>query len=87
MAAPANDPPRRFDSITRDSHLQRIRYLARAYDLHWLVQQATFDTLGLDTLTDDELVALHADLDLAIDCMRDGTAFEEVGLVRKLSRL
>ncbi|WP_225562192.1 hypothetical protein [Pseudoxanthomonas sp. PXM04] len=54
--------------------------------MHWLVQQATFDTLGLDTLSDDELLALHADLDLALDCISEGTAFEEVGLVRKLSR-
>lgn len=86
VTAPSTAPPQRFDSITRESHLQRIRYLARAYDLHWLVQQATFDTLGLDTLNDDELLALHADLDLALDCISEGTAFEEVGLVRKLSR-
>lgn len=82
----ANTPPR-FDSATRASHLQRVRYLARAYDLQWLVLQATFGQTGLDALSDDELLALHADLDLAIDCISEGTAFEEVGLVRKLSQL
>lgn len=83
----AADSRARFDATVRASHLQRIRYLARAYDLQWLVLQATFGQTGLDALSDDELLALHADLDLAIDCISEGTAFEEVGLVRKLSQV
>lgn len=77
--APAS---RRFDSVTRDSHLQRIRYLARAYNLRWLVDQATFDRPGIDSLEDDELVALHRDLDRAIDCIRYDVCFIEAGLLR-----
>lgn len=75
-------PSRRFDSITRDSHLQRIRYLSRAYRLRWLVEQATFDRPGLESLEDGELVALHKDLDLALECIREGTSFVDAGLVR-----
>lgn len=74
-----------FDSVTRDAHLQRIRYLARAYDLRWLVEQATFDRPGIDNLGDQEIVALHSDLDRAMECRRDGVSFEDAGLVRPIS--
>jgi hypothetical protein len=74
--------PSTFDAITRDSHLHRIRYLARAYRLRWLVDQATFDRPGLDSLEDVELVQLHQDMDRAMDCIRDGISFDEAGLLR-----
>lgn len=76
---------RRFDSITRDSHLQRIRYLAKGYGLRWLIEQATFDRPGLDSLEDDELIALHRDMDRAMECRRDGIPYEDADLVRPLS--
>ena len=79
-------PQRRcFDSITRASHIDRIRYLSRGYGLSWLVEQATFDRPGLDCLEDDELIQLHRDMDKALDCIRDGVAFEDADLVRRLS--
>lgn len=77
--------PTRFDGITRDSHLQRIRYLARGYGLRWLIDQATFDRPGLDSLEDDELVALHRDMDRAMECRRDGIPYEDADLVRPLA--
>lgn len=78
--------PRRFDSITRASHIDRIRYLSRGYGLNWLIEQATFDRPGLDSLDDDELIQLHRDMDKAMDCIRDGVAFEDADLVRRLSQ-
>lgn len=84
-AKPPAEPVRRFDSITRDSHLQRIRYLAKGYGLRWLIDQATFDRPGMDSLEDDELVALHRDMDRAMECRRDGIPFEDADLVRSLS--
>lgn len=83
---PAKAAPRLFDAITRDSHLQRIRYLASAYKLKWLVDQETFNRSGLDSLDDHELVKLHEDMDRAMDCIRDGTPFDDAGLVRPQSR-
>lgn len=76
---------RLFDSITRDSHLQRIRYLARGYGLRWLVEQATFDRPGLDSLEDHELVDLHRDMDRAMECRREGISFEDADLVKPMS--
>lgn len=78
--------PKLFDSVTRDCHLQRIRYLAMGYGLTWLVEQATFDRAGLDDLEDQELIALHEDMDKAMECRREGIAFDDVGLVRPQSK-
>lgn len=78
--------PRTMDAVTRDAHMQRIRYLARGYNLRWLVDQATFDRPGLEHLEDHEIVSLHKDLDRAMECRRDGVSFEDAGLVRPLSR-
>lgn len=82
---PRKQPERRFDAITRASHLDRIRYLARGYGLRWLVDQATFNRPGLDTLDDDELVQLHRDMDRAMECLREGVSFIDAELVRPLT--
>lgn len=82
---PQRQPVRQFDSITRASHLDRIRYLARGYGLRWLVEQATFDRPGLDSLDDDEIVQLHRDMDRAMECIREGVAFADAGLVKSLT--
>ena len=71
-----------FDAITRDAHLKRIRYLARAYRLRWLVDQETFHVAALECLEDAELSKLLADMERARECMSDDVSFEEAGLVR-----
>lgn len=83
---PHRQSVRRFDSITRASHLDRIRYLARGYGLRWLVDQAAFDRPGLESLDDDEIVQLHRDMDRAMECIREGIAFADAGLVRPLTQ-
>jgi hypothetical protein len=59
--------------------------LARGYGLGWLIDQATFDRPGLETLEDDEIIALHRDMDRAMECRRDGISFEDADLVRPQS--
>lgn len=76
--------PTLFDSITRDSCLTRIRRLARSYQLHWLVEQATFDSPGLDTLDDLQVSSLLESMEKARECIAEGVAFEDAGLVRKV---
>lgn len=71
-----------IDPITREMHYKRIRYLAGAYRLQWLVEQATFDCVNLEDLSDDELLKLHRDIDRARECPVDDVSYEEAGLVR-----
>lgn len=77
-------PPRptRFDAITRDFCIRRVRDLQRLYGLHWLVRQEIFDRPGIETLEDDELVALHKTLESAGECIREGISLEDAGFVR-----
>lgn len=77
--------PSRFDSITRDSCLKRIRFLRDAYRLQWLVDQATFNLPGVDSLSDDQLAALLADLERARECIAEGISFDDAGLVHDVT--
>lgn len=93
-AAPKARPPLKsvselatpgFDSVVRESHIRMIRSLARTYrqfGMQLLVDQATLGKAGIDDLTDDELIALHRDLDRARECIRDDVSFEEAGILR-----
>jgi hypothetical protein len=74
--------PTRFDQITRDCCLRRIRYLSRAYQLQWLVDQETFNHPGVESLDDDDLAELLSDMERARECVSEGVAFCEAGLVR-----
>lgn len=74
--------PTVFDSITRECILRRVRYLARAYKLQWQVDQATFNVVNLDCLEDPELRQLLKDMERARECLAEGIAFDEMGLVR-----
>ena len=71
-----------MDAITRESHTRMIGHLRRRYSLQALVDQATFGKTGIDQLNDQELVALHRDLERAQECIADGVSFEEAGLFR-----
>jgi hypothetical protein len=56
--------------------------MASAYKLQWLVDQATFDCLNIEDLSDDALVQLHQDMDRARECPEFDVSYEERGLVR-----
>ena len=77
--------PTLFDSITRDSCLRRIRFLARTYSLQWLLEQETFDTPGLDSLSDERLAATLRKMETARECIRDHIPFEDADLVSDTS--
>jgi len=77
--------PTLFDSITRESCLRRIRFLARTYGLHWLLEQETFDTPGIDCLTDERLASTLRKMETARQCVYDQVSFDDAGLVSDTS--
>lgn len=88
-AAPSSRPalsavpdPGWMDPISREAHCKRIRYLARAYGLRWLLDQETFHVAALECLDDDALSALLRDMERGRECLRDDVSFEDAGLVR-----
>lgn len=85
VRAPSVPKPSRYDAITRNSITTRVRYLSRAYQLQWLVDQATFNIACVEGLSDDELCTLLRDLERARECIADGVSFEDAGLVRDTS--
>ena len=74
--------PTIFDSITRESIFRRVKYLARAYALQWLVDQETFNQAYMECLDDARLSRLLESMERARECLLDGVAFEDAGLVR-----
>lgn len=73
------------DEITRASRVNRIRWLAKAYKLEWLVQQHIFDHPGIESLDQEALRALHKDMEQGRECVVDGISFDDAGLVRNPS--
>lgn len=71
-----------LDAVTRESHIKMIGHLRRRYGLQVLVDQAVFGRGSLDRLGDEELVALHRDLERARECLADGITLEDAGLLR-----
>lgn len=71
-----------MDPLQREAHYRRIRYLAGAYRLQWLVDQACFERLNIEDLPDEELIKLTADMDRARECPEFDVSYEERGLVR-----
>lgn len=76
------EPTATLDAVTRGSHAKMIRHLAKRYRLQILVDQATFGKGAVDKLPDDELVALHHELQRARECMADGISLEDAGFIR-----
>ncbi len=75
----------KMDDITRQSHVRVIKSLVRAYrqfGFQLLVDQATVGVAGIDDLSDDDLIALHRDLERGRECLADGITFDEAGLIR-----
>jgi hypothetical protein len=74
--------PTIFDAITRASILSRIRWLSKSYrDLQMLVDQATFNMPGLDSMEDTQLSALLRDLERARECCLEGIPFDDAELI------
>ena len=71
------------DEITRASRVNRIRWLAKAYRLQWLVEQHCFGCAGIESLGQDALRALHRDMEIGRECVVEGNSFDDAGLVRK----
>lgn len=82
LATRQANTPQGMDSIVREAHYRRIRYLARAYRLRWLLDQETFHVTRLECLDDEQLSRLLADMERARECMQDDVSFEEAGLIR-----
>lgn len=72
------------DAVTRECRLKRIRWLAKAYGLRWLVDQHCFGRSGPDALGKSELCALHADMERARTCAAEGISFEDAGLIQSV---
>jgi hypothetical protein len=77
--------PTRFDAITRECCIRRIRDLQKAYGLGLLVRQEIFDRPGIESLEDEDLSALHAKMEQAAECCREGIPLEDTGLIRRLA--
>lgn len=77
--------PTVIDSITRDSILRRIRWLRDQYNLGCLIEQATFNTPGIDCLEDAELIRLHREMEDARECCVEGVSIEEAGFIRNIA--
>lgn len=82
VGAVVQPPEEHEDAVTRDCRLKRIRWLAKAYGLRWLVDQHCFGRSGPDELEAAELAALHADMERARECAAEGISFEDAGLIR-----
>lgn len=88
LAKQRPDPPAiKIDAVTRSAITTRIRYLARAYDLEWLSEQATFCRARLSALDDAELVALLETMERARECRIDGIAFDDANLVHNTATM
>lgn len=59
-----------------------IGHLRKRYGLQVLIDQAIFGKGSVERLDDDELIALHKDLERARECMADGITLEDAGLLR-----
>lgn len=83
------EPPQadvfKLDEIAREAHIRRIRWLARAFRLQWLMDQSTFHVASIECLDDSDLSALLRDMERARECMHDDVSFEDAGLIRSRS--
>ena len=76
--------PTIFDNITREAIIRRICQLRRSYALDLIFDQGVFNTAGLATLEDDALIAMLQKMERARECIAEGVAFDEAGLVENM---
>lgn len=86
VGANAGPEPEAFsmDVVLRESHFRMIRHFRRRWGqpMQLIIDQACFGLMGIEQLSDRDLIQLHKDLERAEDCMRDGVTFEDAGLLR-----
>ncbi|MEQ8034292.1 hypothetical protein [Xanthomonas sp. WHRI 6106] len=88
LAVVSNDleqvPNKELDAFERESHRKLIRHIRRrwGFPMQVLIDQACFGISGIERMNDAALVQLHRDLERAQECMREGIAFEDAGLLR-----
>lgn len=77
------EKPHGMDAIARESHCRMIRHIRwrRGKAMQMLIDQACFGLAGIEQLDDERLIALHRNLERAEDCIREGIAFEDAGLL------
>lgn len=72
-----------MDTPTRSLYCSRIRDIARLYRLDWLVRQECSSAYGMiESLEDEDLVDLHWTMERARECISEGVALDEAGLVK-----
>lgn len=82
----SDEPPPPDEAIIRDCRHSRIKWLAKAYDLQWLVDQHCVGNRP-DMLSFAALEALHRDMERARECVAEGIAFDDAGLVKHMGAL
>lgn len=77
------DQPRSWlHPFERDMRYQLIRDIARLHGLHWLIRKETAHVDGIiERLDDHALLALHATLRRAQECILEGVGFDDAGLL------
>lgn len=75
--------PLAMDTIARESHYRMIRHIRwrRGKVMQMLIDQACFGLIGIEQLDDQALINLHKNLERAEDCIREGVAFDDAGLL------
>ncbi|GAB3305739.1 hypothetical protein [Luteimonas notoginsengisoli] len=79
--------PTLFDSITRDCIYRRIRWLRKAYSLQFLIDQATFNHPGIESLEDACLSKLLRDMETARECLAEGIPLSDMDIVTDTSAM
>jgi len=67
----------------RECRLRRIKWLVKAYELQWLIDQHCFGLKNVHVLDSPALQALHRDMERARECITEGIGFDEAGLVKE----
>lgn len=70
------------DAITRECRIRRIRWLAKAYRLQFLVEQACFNHPSIYNLGHVALETLHREMENAREALAEGISLEDTGLIR-----
>ncbi len=86
LAAPIVLDVHLFQSISIDQQcrIRRLRFLATRYNLQWLIDQEITSIDVLEQAHPDDLVSLLNLMERARECISDGVAFEDAGLVRPM---
>lgn len=70
-----------LDDSARDAYIGMIRQIRQGYDisLGYFVNQAILEHGSLEQMPDEELIALHAKLERAVECIQWDIPYEDTG--------